>query len=160
MTRPLAEPELLRHWDAARTECLRLARRYAADDAEDVVQEALLRAWRHRHKCRTPSAPLPWLLTITRNEALRRRRRRMDPLDEVAEPADPSAAEEIARAGVRVDVARALRRLSKAERRLVVLRYLLDWSNADVAEHLGIPEVTVRVRLHRARRRLRAVMAT
>jgi RNA polymerase sigma-70 factor (ECF subfamily) len=95
------------------------------------------------------------------NEALRRRPdARGLPLEELAEPADPLAAEDIARAGVRIDVARALGRLSGPERRLVELRYVLDMTHADVARHLGIPESTVRVRLHRARRRLRVLLAT
>ena len=40
-------------------------------DAEEAVQEALVRAWLRRDACRSPEAPLPWLLEITRNEARR-----------------------------------------------------------------------------------------
>jgi RNA polymerase sigma-70 factor (ECF subfamily) len=81
-------------------------------------------------------------------------------LDEIAEPADAQAEEEIVRAGARLDMARALRCLTASERRLVALRYVLDLSHAEVAAELGIEEVTARVRLHRARRRLRAVIVT
>lgn len=160
MTRPPERAGTFHRLAGFREACVREARRYVGDaDAQDAVQEALLRAFRHFDRCRSPDAPLPWLLAITRREALRRRAR---PADEtiVAETPDPAAGDAIGRAGVRVDVARALRRLSAAERRLVALRYVLDMTNADVARHLGIPEVTVRVRLHRARRRLRALMAT
>src|SRR5256714_2456768 len=60
-------------WALARQRCLREARRILRnrDDAEEAVQEAMARAWRKRAACRTPSAPLPWLLQITRNEAMR-----------------------------------------------------------------------------------------
>jgi RNA polymerase sigma-70 factor (ECF subfamily) len=161
MTRPLDPAETFHNWASLRQACLREARRHVSDeaDAQDVVQEALLRGWRNLDRCRTPDAPLPWLLAITRNEALRRRRRRDDgaPLDDAP---DQVAGEEIHRAGARIDIARALGRLSAPERRLVGLRYIVDMTCADLAEYLGIPEVTVRVRLHRARRRLRALMAT
>jgi len=153
---------MFQRWAAWRAQCLRHARRYVADEAEaqDVVQEALIRAWRHRGRCRTPSAPLPWLLAITRNEALRHRAAaRSVSLDELEEPADLVAAEEIGRAGGRVDLARALGRLSARERRLLGLRCVLDMTYADLADHLGIPESTARVRVHRARLRLRALLA-
>jgi RNA polymerase sigma-70 factor (ECF subfamily) len=161
MTRPLDPAGTFHHWAPFRQACLREARRYVADpaDVEDVVQNALLRGWRHLHRCRTPDAPLPWLLTITRNEALRRRRRA-----EVAAPFDDApdslAGEEIHRVRARVDMARALACLSPLDRRLVGLRYVLDLSHADMASRLGIEEGTARVRLHRARRRLRTLMAT
>ena len=157
MTRPLEPPDLFHA--RIRAACLREARRYVgAADAQDVVQEALLRAWRHRHRCRTPARPLPWLLAITRREALRRRRASGASLADAAEHRDPAADDELVRAAVRVDAVRALRRLSAPERRLVALRYLLDWTHQDLADHFGISEVAVRVRLHRARRRLRALM--
>jgi RNA polymerase sigma-70 factor (ECF subfamily) len=145
-----------------REACLREARRYvpAEADAQDAVQEALLRAWRHRGKCRNPADPLPWLLAITRREALRRAGKpRSAPLDDAAEPADTAAGEEIARARLRIDVTRALARLPALDRRIVLLRYQLDLSHADLAKLFGVAEVTVRVRLHRAQRQLRLLMA-
>jgi RNA polymerase sigma-70 factor (ECF subfamily) len=158
MSRPLDQDEALQ---AFRSACLREARRYSADeaDAQDAVQEALLRAWRHRERCRDPDAPLAWLLAITRNEARRRPRAQREVLGEAGDPTDPLAAEEIARAGTRADVARALRCLTAPERRLLGLRYALDLTNAEVALEVGVEEGTVRVQLHRARRRLRAMMA-
>ena len=63
------------HWDwtlirtRCRAEALRILRR--PHDADDAVQEALARAWRSRHACRNPEAPIPWCLQITRNEAIR-----------------------------------------------------------------------------------------
>src|SRR5437660_527962 len=50
-------------------EAVRILRRH--HDAEEVVQEAMARAWRSRGSCQNPEAPLAWCLQITRNEALR-----------------------------------------------------------------------------------------
>src|SRR6266702_2576703 len=56
-------------WTSARSRCLREARRVLRDhhDAEEAVQEALVRAWRRRDSCQSRDEPLPWLLQITRN---------------------------------------------------------------------------------------------
>src|SRR2546430_15511368 len=84
-------------WDSARERCLREARRILGnrDDAEEAVQEALIRAWRKRAACRTPAAPLPWLLQITRNEAMRlparRSRRQASEIPEAQPEAGPDA---------------------------------------------------------------------
>src|ERR1700733_2756784 len=61
------------NWSQIRERCSVEARRMLRQpqDAEEVVQEALARAWRSRRACRTPETPLPWCLQITRNEALR-----------------------------------------------------------------------------------------
>src|SRR5205814_1029420 len=146
MIRPLDRPKTLPRWAELRPACVREARRFVGEsDAQDVAQEALLRAYRHFDRCRTPEAPLPWLLTIVRREALRRRaRREAEPID--TDPPDLAGEDAIGRAGLRVDVACALRSLSAAERRLVALRYVFDMSTAELARHLGIPEGTVRVR--------------
>jgi RNA polymerase sigma-70 factor (ECF subfamily) len=133
------------------------------DDAEEVAQEALTRAWRARDSCRTPEAPLPWCLQITRNEALRAiGRRKAVAYEEAVGPlADTGAGagREGDRTVARVDVRRALRELSAEERRLIALRYSLDYSHLQIAAELEIPDVTARVRLHRARKRLAVLLA-
>jgi RNA polymerase sigma-70 factor (ECF subfamily) len=152
------------HWDwplirkRCGAEALRLLRQ--PHDAEEVVQEALVRAWRSRGSCRTPEAPLPWCLQITRNEALRligRRRGRphMQSLEEECQVDDHPARAEADGAQVRVDVRRALKALTPDERRLIALRYGHDFSHVEIATKLEIPEATARVRLHRAHQRLR-----
>ncbi len=142
-----------------KTEALRILRR--DHDAEEAVQEALVRAWRSRASCRTPEAPLPWCLQITRNEALRlvHRRRGWDfePL-ETHELGDPRRAEQPEHAVHRIDMNRALRKLSARERLLIGLRYEMDWAHQDIAATLAIPETTARVHLHRAHKRLRALL--
>jgi RNA polymerase sigma-70 factor, ECF subfamily len=155
------------HWDwpALRARCQREARRVLGDphDAEDAVQEALTRAWRKRHNCRTPGTPLPWMLQITRNEALRLRDRRRfepatseEPHDDAAPAVDP-ATEQLAD---RLDIRRALSRLPPQDQVLVRLRYHADLTTHGVAGILDLPEGTVKVRLHRIRERLRTDLTT
>ena len=151
---------LIRH--RCNAEALRILRR--PHDAEEAVQEALVRAWRSRHACRTPETPLPWCLQITRNEALRLigRRRRVGadvvPLEEEDLIEDARASRDEPRARLRIDVSRTLKDLAPNERLLIALRYGYDWSNAEIAETLEIPEATARVRLHRLHKRLRAAL--
>lgn len=154
-----------RGWDWAdlRSCCLSEARRVLpGGDAEEAVQEALIRAWTRRDACRTPELPLPWMLAITRNEALRlhqRRARRLRRAHLDAVLADHERGDDpLAGATTRVTVEQALRRLRDADRDLLRLRYADDLTQAEVARRLGVPEGTVKVRLNRARSRLRAVL--
>jgi RNA polymerase sigma-70 factor (ECF subfamily) len=131
-------------------------------DSEEVVQEALARAWRSKSSCRTPEAPLPWCLQITRNEALRllgrRQRVILDPLDAGNEMRDQRAESASERVLTYLDVARALGTLSPYERRLIALRYVHDRSHTQIAAELKIPEATARVHLHRVHNRLRPLL--
>jgi RNA polymerase sigma-70 factor (ECF subfamily) len=150
-------------WAGLRSRCLQEARRLLPGaDAEEAVQEALVRAWARRDACRTPDAPLPWILQITRNEARRLLQRRAGRLRRVSVAPIPSepAAEDDALAGttVRLTVEQALARLADTDRRVLRLRYADDLTQAEVARRLGLPEGTVKVRLHRARGRLRALL--
>lgn len=155
------------HWDwslirmRCRAEALRILRR--PHDAEDAVQEALARAWRSRHACRNPDAPIPWCLQITRNEAIRligrgRPRASDEPLDEEDHVEDAGAGRERLRVLLRVDVRRALENLPPHERQLIALRYLHDYSHSEIAAMLEIPEATARVRLHRVHKRLETML--
>jgi len=157
----------IEHWDWSliRKRCAREATRmvHRHDDAEEVVQEALARAWRSRGSCRTPDAPLPWCLQITRNEALRLiGRQRSTGTVELLEPEidleDHGARGEADQAVDRIDVTRALRGLTPHERLLIALRYEHDCSHPEIAAKLEIPEATARVRLHRARQRLKTML--
>lgn len=128
-------------------------------DAEEAVQEAFVRAWRGRHRCRSPEAPLPWLLEITRNEARRVARREALRLSLELSDSAPSEDEELAGTAVRLTVEQALRRLADRDQRVLLMRYADDLTQGEVARRLGVPEGTVKVRLHRARRRLRFLLA-
>ncbi|HLY50076.1 MAG TPA: sigma-70 family RNA polymerase sigma factor [Solirubrobacteraceae bacterium] len=157
----------IEHWDwslirtRCRAEALRILRR--PHDADDAVQEALTRAWRSRHACRNPEAPIPWCLQITRNEAIRligrgRPRAGTGTLDEGDHVEDAAARQERLRVLLRVDVHRALETLPPDERRLITLRYLHGYSHSEIAQLLAIPEATARVRLHRVHKRLQTLL--
>ncbi len=134
-----------------------MAYRYASNpsEAEDIAQDALLRAWRRRSTLRDSDRRNQWLAAIVRNEAFRQHARvRPDPtatleFREGAEDARVLATVELA------DLHAALERLSDRDRRILEMRYEEDLTHPAIARRLGIPEGTVKVRLHRARAKLR-----
>ena len=142
-----------------------LARRLVSDDddAQDVVQEAYLRAFRSIKKFRGDAQFSTWLYRITANCASthlgRRRRHHHDELDEevaVPDPQpdhDPAAACEATLLRDRLEA--AIAELPPRLRVVVVLRDIYDMNHAEIAEELDISESAAKVRLHRARRKLR-----
>jgi RNA polymerase sigma-70 factor (ECF subfamily) len=129
--------------------------------ADEAAQEAMTRAWRQRGSCHSPGAPGPWVAQIARNEALRlwqREQRLRDRAGDVEE--EPEAGEPLEDALIRrVSVRQALDTLTDEERELVNLRYESDLAHPAIAEYLGVPEGTVKVRLHRIRKRLATLIA-
>lgn len=158
MSAPTASPRpdfLESDWRAARAICLREARRVLGptSEAEDAAQEATIRAWRNRASCRAADRPEAWLATIARREALRiTAARKTVPLDDRPDSAGPSHE---ADALDRVVVHQALARLAPRDRSLVFGRYWADMTQDQLAQALGLPEGTAKVRLHRARAQLR-----
>jgi RNA polymerase sigma-70 factor (ECF subfamily) len=148
-----------RYQDSVYTLALRLI---GPNLAADVAQEAFLRAWRALPRFRGEAAFSTWLHRITVNTAwtLRRRDRRhlTQPIEE--EPEDPGPLLEQAGelAQTRADLLRAIASLSPGQRAVLVLRDLYGWTGAETARELGITETTVKVRLHRARLRLRSLL--
>jgi RNA polymerase sigma-70 factor (ECF subfamily) len=138
-----------------------LAYRYASNpsEAEDIAQDALLRAWRRRSTLREADRRNQWLATIVRNEAFRQHARvRPDPtatIETYEGVEDPQVVATVERA----DLHAALKVLSDRDRQLLELRYNEDLTQEAIARRLGIPEGTVKVRLHRARNKLRRAFA-
>ena len=137
---------------------LRVARVVAGspDDGTDAVQDALLSAWQGIGSLHEPAAFPAWFRRhVTRSamrHAKRRGRGRVIELDlEAAAPADM-----LDRAFAVRELDRAFDRLSTDDRTILTLRHLWDLPGAEIAEHLGIPEGTVKSRVHAAMHRLRA----
>jgi RNA polymerase sigma-70 factor (ECF subfamily) len=138
------------------------------DDARDVVQEAYLRAYRGLRRFRGDAQFSTWMYRITANCATtflgKRSRNRHDELtddlvgEEVAAGAGPEATVESA--ATRDRLQQALRRLPPKLRAVVVLRDIYDLPHESIASELGISESAAKVRLHRARRKLRADLTT
>jgi len=139
-----------------------MARRYASNpsEVEDIAQDALLRAWRRRSTLRDEDRRKEWLGTIVRNEAFRQHSRvRPDPVDTV-ENWEGAEDERIVSTVERADLHAALKRLSARDRKLIELRYEEDLTQEAIARRLGIPDGTVKVRLHRVRHKLREEMGS
>ena len=133
------------------------------EDARDVVQEAYLRAWKGIKRFRGDAQFSTWLYRITANAAYtlvqKRRRRRTEPLETVDEPveaavgAQPEAAAESAL--LLEQLSAAVAELPPKLRAIVVLKDVYGLSHEDIAEELGISIAAAKVRLHRARKKLR-----
>lgn len=174
-----AEPfrrELLAH-------CYRMTG--SVHDAEDLVQETLLRAWKAYDRFEGKSSIRTWLHRIATNtclSALEGRQRRplptglgspssdptaelvergevpwLEPLpDPAADPADPSVIVE-SRESVRLAFVAALQHLSPRQRAVLLLRDVLQWKAAEVADAIGTTTTAVNSLLQRARSQLEAV---
>ena len=156
------EALVLPHLDAAYTLARYLVRNGA--DAEDVVQEACLRALKYFDGFRGghETSGRSWLLSIVRNTALTAQRRNRaeksaTPFDEVEHSeviADEHPEAALLRGAVKDSVARALDRLPPELREAIILRELQGLSYKEISDVAGVPLGTVMSRLSRARARL------
>ena len=159
----------------------RVARSVLKDEveAEDAVQEAYLRAFANLRGFEGTAALSTWLTRITLNEALGRlrRRRSMVDLDKIvesaaggdeaatrvipfplAQPATSDPEHVAAQAEIRRLLERAIDELPDTFRMAFVLRFVEQMSVEETAACLGVPEETVKTRVHRAKRRLRQAL--
>jgi RNA polymerase sigma-70 factor, ECF subfamily len=124
-------------------------------DACDATQDALIKAFEHLDSYDPERKLFSWLYRILVNECLnvRRARHPAEPLDErISDGAQP---DEAAAAGERRErIQAALQELPFDSRQVVVLRHFAEFSYAEIADALGIPEKTVKSRLFTARQRL------
>jgi len=140
--------------------CLRLTG-YDRPRAEDLVQDTLLRAWRHRSVLdNPPPAVRAWLFTVARNIVIdewRSRRHRSElTVAEVPERDDPEdSTDRLLESWV---VAEALTTLSADHRAVILECYFRGQSVAAASRTLGIPEGTVKSRTHYALRALRLAL--
>ncbi len=123
-------------------------------DVEDVAQETFLTAWRKlaTYKARAPFEH--WLTRVCLNccyAQLRKVRRPTEPLHE-----SMSVREEDPTLGVEIE--RMLAPLAAADRFVLLMLYGEGWSVAEIAQRLGWTQVNVKVRAHRAKKRLRALL--
>lgn len=146
------------------------------EDAEDVMQDALLQTYRHVRRIEDPGAFRTWLYSTVRNACLMKRRRRAGepaeflPLDQGPGVTDgrvtgaqvpdgaPPADQVLMEMGARRRLAEALQKLPPTFRLIVVMREVEGLSTKEVAAITGISEANVKTRLHRARLMLRRLM--
>ena len=135
-------------------------------EAEDVTQEAFVKAYRSLDRFRAEASFRPWLLRIVRNEALNRLRstKRHDRLEFRAghDPVSGGAASSPETVVLTEDERRRLLAviddLAERYRNVIVHRYLLDMSEVETSVILGIPVGTVKSRTSRALERLRSLL--
>ncbi|MDP1569507.1 MAG: sigma-70 family RNA polymerase sigma factor [Vicinamibacterales bacterium] len=147
-----------------------------AEDAEDVMQEALIKTFRYIGRINHPEFFRTWLYRTVRNACLMRRRKRVDEparllsLDEVLptpdgdgrafDPPSPGRSPEqvVVNRRLKRQLTNALTTLPGPFRVVVFLREIEGLSTREVAGVLGISEANVKTRLHRARLQLRHVL--
>jgi RNA polymerase sigma-70 factor (ECF subfamily) len=140
--------------------CLRLVGHDRAR-AEDVVQETMLRAWRHRDILDSPSPALrAWLYTVARNIVIDewRSRRSLSEVTVADVPEDTDTSDDSDQLLLSWVVAEAVTRLSPDHRAVLLETYYNGRPVAEAARRLGVPEGTVKSRTHYALRALKLAL--
>jgi RNA polymerase sigma factor (sigma-70 family) len=150
-----------RHRSELHRHCTRVLRSPA--DAEDALQDALLRAWRARHTVATDTARA-WLYRIATNACYDRLARRklmlvsldVEPVDAAAPPEHTPDAIVLARESTDAALLAAIRRLPERQQAVLVMRDVLNWSAQEAATVLSTSVAATNSALQRARSNLRA----
>jgi RNA polymerase sigma-70 factor (ECF subfamily) len=158
--RAALEALVRRHYRTAFAVALAITREVA--DAEDVAQEALMRAVTRLESCRRPDRFREWVGTIARNAArsrvardpARRREARLTRLT----PSTTDSTRDLDRAELRRRMDAAVAQLPEAQRTVILLHDLDGWSHAEIAAHLGTSAGMCRQYLFKARRALRGLL--
>lgn len=149
-----------RHKDLVYTLSMNIMRNH--EDAEEVAQDAFLKAFQKLNSFRKESGFQTWLYRITYNEAISRLRKKKVKFIDLEEEItggipDEEVENEVAgldEAEQKAIISHALERLTEIDRVLVTLFYLQDHSIAEISEITGMGESNVKVRLHRVRKRI------
>ncbi len=161
-----AAGELIRsHQAALYAYMLRMTRR--PEVAEDVVQEAFVRALTHIERYDPRFRFSTWLFTIAKRLYVNAQQRLAPVFDTDAvggaagiTPRKAAAVKTESADHLTAAIGDALERLSTDQREVVVLFYQLSWTVEQIAEYLDQPEGTIKSHLHRARRRMRELLET
>jgi RNA polymerase sigma-70 factor (ECF subfamily) len=139
-----------------------------ATEAEDLVQEALIRAHRQRDMLRDPAALESWLYRIATHVSVDRMRQRAkaaerqvdEPVEElpIADRAQPSPLTVIQQEEMSTCVQRYVGKLSDNYKAVLLLHDAEGFTANEIAHLLQLPLTTVKMRLHRARRQLQAAL--
>jgi RNA polymerase sigma-70 factor (ECF subfamily) len=157
------------------------AQNVAPDGVDDVVQETLVEAWRHLEHLQMPERFDAWLNGICRNVCLRWVRtqgvaaQRQRPFSElqpsqdegvvasdlldIPDPLAQDPAEELSRQDLATLLDRAMGHLPIETRKALVMHYIADLPQREIAQRLGVTLNALEVKLHRARRQLRQVLS-
>ena len=155
---PASFEPIVRRWQKP---LIALAFRFCRDRAvaEEMAQDAFLKVFRRLDRYDGSAAFSTWMYAVALNvyrSHLRRRGLPVVPLEEVVERADPRPAAERIEAADRDEIVRrAVVHLPERYRDALLLYYFRDMDVAEAAEVLGVPEGTVKARLHRGRDLLR-----
>lgn len=131
-----------------------------ADDAEDVVQSAWIKAFRNLRKCRDPERFGAWVFRIGANackDAVKAKRRGIVPLESVAE-LESHDGDTATRLDQRRRLASALARLAPDQREAFLLKHMEGWSYEEMADQLGVQVSALKMRVHRAREELQITL--
>ncbi len=155
---PDATEGLTRLLESMRPDLLRFAHWLARDRAiaEDIVQEALLRAWRARDSLKEATSARAWLLTIVRREHARlyeRKRLEMVDLDDEIEPHSLSTQDDSDLHMLRA----AILKLPIEYREPLIMQVLGGFSTEEISRELSLSPTAVLTRLFRARNKLRVL---